>query len=104
MHSSKSQEPFGGARVQHCPEQGWAGAENGELLTFAEEASFAAFITIDQGIEYQQNLRGRNIAIVLIQAASSRLADLLPYVPGILKVLLDLQAGQLVKVGSGTPL
>jgi hypothetical protein len=41
---------------------GLAGRKNGELLTAAEAARFDVFLTTDQGIEYQQNLAGRNIA------------------------------------------
>lgn len=43
--------------------QGWSGIKNGELLRRAE-AEFDLFITSDQNIRYQQNLAGRNIAIL----------------------------------------
>lgn len=80
-------------------EEGWSGRKNGELLTLAETAGFQAFLTMDRGLEYQQNLKGRSIALVLIHTKSNRLADLLPHVPEILKVLGSLQPGQLAKVG-----
>jgi hypothetical protein len=35
---------------------GLAGLKNGELLIAAETAKFDVFLTVDQGIEYQQNL------------------------------------------------
>jgi len=38
---------------------GLAGLQNGELLTAAQTAKFDVFLTVDQGIEYQQNLAGR---------------------------------------------
>jgi hypothetical protein len=38
---------------------GLAGLKNGELLTAAETAGFEVFLTVDQGIEYQQNLLTR---------------------------------------------
>ncbi|HTA57123.1 MAG TPA: hypothetical protein VK805_03155 [Candidatus Baltobacteraceae bacterium] len=44
---------------------GLAGLENGELLASAEAARFDIFLTVDQGIEYQQNLRGRQIAALV---------------------------------------
>lgn len=81
------------------PDEGWAGKKNGELLTLAERAGFQAMITIDRGIEYQQNLKPRSIAVVMIRTKSNRLVDLLPHVPEILKVLGSLQPGQLAKVG-----
>ena len=43
---------------------GLAGLTNGELLTAAETAKFDVFLTVDRGIEYQQNLTGRNIVSV----------------------------------------
>ena len=55
---------------------GLAGLKNGDLLTAAESAEFDAFLTLDQGIEYQQNLIGRKIAIIVFRAKSSRLKDL----------------------------
>jgi predicted nuclease of predicted toxin-antitoxin system len=59
---------------------GLAGRKNGELLRAAEEAKFDAFLTVDHGIEYQQDLTGRNIAIIILRPKSNRLSDLLPHV------------------------
>jgi hypothetical protein len=44
----------------------------------AETAKFDVFLTVDQGIEYQQNLTGRNMAIIIFRTKSNRLKDLLP--------------------------
>jgi hypothetical protein len=49
---------------------GLAGLKNGELLIAAETAKFDVFLTVDQGIEYQQNLTGRNIAIIIFRTKS----------------------------------
>jgi hypothetical protein len=81
------------------PEEGLAGKKNGDLLSLAERLGFEAFLTIDRGLEYEQNLKGRVIAIVLIRAKSSRLVDLLPHRPEILRVLFSIQPGELVKIG-----
>jgi hypothetical protein len=43
--------------------QGWSGLKNGALLTAAEEAGFDLFITADQEITYQQDLKGRKMAV-----------------------------------------
>ena len=40
--------------------------ENGELLAAAEAAGFDVMVTADQNIRYQQNLTGRNLALVVI--------------------------------------
>jgi len=88
-----------GVECQTVPAAGLAGKKNGELLSCAEQAGFQVFLTVDRGIEYEQNLQRRNIAVVVIQAKSSRLDDLLLHAPEILKVLGFIRRGQLVKVG-----
>jgi hypothetical protein len=46
----------------HWPDQ----LENGELLKAAEESGFDVMVTSDQNILYQQNLRGRKLALVVL--------------------------------------
>ena len=85
--------------VQTVPDAGFAGTSNGELLRMAELAGFEVLLTIDRGMEYQQNLQGREIAIVLVNAKSNRLSDMLPLVHEILQVLASVRPGQLVHIG-----
>ena len=40
--------------------------ENGELLKAAENSGFDVVVTSDQNIRYQQNLRGRKLALVVV--------------------------------------
>jgi hypothetical protein len=87
-----------GIECQTVPEAALAGMKNGELLSFAERAGFQVFLTIDRGIEYEQNLRYRTIGVVVLHAKSSRLEDLLPHTPEILRVLGSVRRGQLLKV------
>lgn len=77
---------------------GLAGLKNGELLTAAEAAQFDVFLTVDQGIEHQQNLAGRNIAIIILRTKSNRLADLLPRVPACLVHIDSIRPGQIVRI------
>ncbi len=46
-----------GHEATTVPEAGWAGTKNGDLLQLAA-ARFDAFVTIDQGLAFQQNLAG----------------------------------------------
>jgi hypothetical protein len=87
-----------GAECQTVPEAGLAGKKNGELLSLAERAGFDVFLTVDRGIEFELNLRNRTIGVVVVHAKSSRLDDLLPHAPGILKVLGSIRPGELVKI------
>jgi hypothetical protein len=50
-------------------ELGWSTLENGKLLAAAEN-SFDLFITTDQQIRYQQNLAGRQLAILVLLSTS----------------------------------
>ncbi len=80
------------------PEAGWAGKKNGELLSLAEESHVDVFLTLDRGVEYEQNLKGREIAVILISASSSRLIDLLRLVPSVLTALRFTRVGELTRV------
>ena len=51
-------------------ELGWATLKNGELLAAAENQGFDVFITTDTNLKYQQNLKARRIAIVVLGTTS----------------------------------
>jgi len=59
-----------GHEVTTAYEHGWSALSNGELLKAAEEAGYQLFITTDQNLVYQQNLRDRQIAIVVLLSTS----------------------------------
>jgi hypothetical protein len=88
-----------GHECSTVPEEGFAGKRNGELLSLAEKAGFDVFLSVDRGIEFQQNPQPRRLAVSLVRVPSSRLADLLPHVPEILKRLESLRRGEFVRVG-----
>jgi len=56
--------------VDTCAERGWSALENGDLLGQAETASYDAFITTDQNLQYQQNLTDRAIRILVLKTTS----------------------------------
>ena len=51
--------------VSFADEMGWAELSNGNLLKAADEAGFEVMLTCDQGIFYQQNLKGRKLGLVV---------------------------------------
>ena len=55
-----------GHEIVTVPEVGWAGKKNGELLALMESKGYDVFITADQNTRYQQNLKGRQIAIMVL--------------------------------------
>jgi len=95
----KFKNNFPSHKCKTVPEAGFAGKENGELLSLAEQAGFEVFLTVDHGIEYEQNLTNRKVAVIVMHTKSSRLADLIPHVPGILKLLQSIRSGELTRVG-----
>ena len=52
--------------VTEAVERGWERLVNGALLDAAEAAGFELFVTADKNIQYQQNLMGRKISIVVL--------------------------------------
>lgn len=59
-----------GHAVSTAFELGWSTLKNGELLTAAENHGFEVFITTDTNLKYQQNLKSRRIAIVVLGTTS----------------------------------
>ena len=55
-----------GHTVIEAVERGWDRLNNGALLKVAEEAGFDLFLSTDKNILYQQNLKDRRIAIVIL--------------------------------------
>ena len=86
-----------GIEVVTVPDRGWAGVTNGELLSRAE-GDFDALLTMDQGIEYQQNIQDRSLGIVTIVASDNQYETLLPLVPEIVASLQEMEAGAVVSV------
>ena len=55
-----------GHTVTSAKARGWDKLNNGILLQTAEDAGFDVLLTTDKNIRYQQNLKGRRIAIVVL--------------------------------------
>ena len=67
-----------GHAVSTAFELGWATLKNGELLDAAENNSFDVFITTDTNLKYQQNIKSRRIAIVVLGTTSWPRLKLVP--------------------------
>jgi hypothetical protein len=89
-----------GHEVRTVQQQGWAGLKNGELLKQAEATHFEIFLTSDQNLEFQQNLKRAGLFVVILVAPSNALEDLIPLVPRALAAMVNAKAGQVVRVQS----
>lgn len=65
---------------------GWAGIPDGELLRLAE-TEFDVFITVDRNLPFQQNLAVLDLAVLVLQVPSNRLADISVLIPKILAIV-----------------
>lgn len=88
-----------GHDVKTVAEMGWSGTKNNALLRLAA-AEFDVLLTVDQGIPYQQNLPGLDLALVIVRAPSNDINDLRPNMPEVLRVLETIRPGQVVYVGA----
>ncbi len=78
----------------------WQELENGDLLEAAEKAAFDVLITNDKSLRYQQNLSGRRLAVVQLDALSNDINDMLPLIPYVNEALKTIRPGDFVVVGA----
>ena len=74
----------------------WSGKKNGVLLTTMEEAQISVLLTVDKNLQYQQNLGKFQVAVLVLDAQTNRLRDLIPFAPLVLQTLANLTIGQVV--------
>lgn len=55
-----------GHTVEEARLHGWEELANGDLIVAAEAAGFEVPVTTDKNIRYQQNLKNRKIALVVL--------------------------------------
>jgi len=61
---------FPGHEIATVAEAGWSGLSNGELLQLAAER-FDLFVTADQNLQHQQNLRSLPLSIAVLAATTA---------------------------------
>jgi hypothetical protein len=86
-----------GHQVVTVPRAGWSGLGNGELLRRAS-GPFDVLVTGDQNLEYQQNLRGLQLAIVVVAAHDNRVETFLALSQRILEGIASAQPGTVTRV------
>jgi hypothetical protein len=77
---------------------GWSATKNGALLQRAAADGFDVFLTLDNGVRYQQNQQTLPLAIVVVRAPSNDIDDLHPLMPDILAALAAVTPRTLVVV------
>ncbi len=77
----------------------WSGKKNGDLLRHAAAAGFDALVTMDSGVQYQQNIATLPLSILILSAPSNDIDDLRPLVPHLLQTLETLRPKSVARIG-----
>ena len=85
-------------RVDTVHQRRWSDFDDRPLLN-AAEAEYDALITIDQGLQSQQNLRRRHLRIVLIRAPRNTLPTLAPLAPLVVDAVATMMPGEFRVLG-----
>jgi hypothetical protein len=80
-------------------ERGWSGIKNSALLRLAAGA-FEVCLTMGRGAEFQQNLQGLPIGVLIIRAPSNRFEDPQPLISEVHNAPNTIQPGQVRRVGA----
>ena len=84
-------------RCSSVHQMNWRGLSNGLLMRKAEH-EFDVFLTGDTNLSFQQNLTTFNIAVIVLEAQSTRLGETIKLMPEVLGILTTIQPGQVVRV------
>jgi hypothetical protein len=85
-----------GHSVEEARVRGWEEFANGELIDAAEQAGFDVLVTTDKNIYYQQNLKARKIALVVLQHSQWPMVKLV--IGNIVAAVNSAQPGSYVEV------
>jgi len=79
----------------------WGGLTNGMLLQKAQ-TEFDVFLTGDTNLVFQQNLTTFKMAVIVLEARSTRLVDTVKLMRHVGTVLKNIQPGQVIRIGPAT--
>jgi predicted nuclease of predicted toxin-antitoxin system len=81
-------------------EMDWRGIGNGKLLALAEEKQFQVFVTVDQNLEYQQNMAARKLGFVVVHVPDNNIKYYEPIFARMCEVAEAVKPGHLIHVHS----
>lgn len=88
---------FGNLEAATVHERGWDALEDGPLLTAAQH-EFDVLVTIDGGIEHQQNLAKVQIGVVVVHVPKNQLAHYRVLQAELLSAVERVRPGQVIHV------
>ncbi len=84
-----------GHEVLTVEEAGFKGLKNGRLLQ-AASGQYEVLVTVDQNLQYQQNLKNLNVAVVVLKVGRSTYKALKPLMPQVLEALARIKPGEII--------
>jgi predicted nuclease of predicted toxin-antitoxin system len=75
-------------------ELGLGGIKNGKLLTYCAENNFDILLTIDKNLMFQQNLDKYPVTIVVLNSLTSKIEELVSFLPSFKSQVNKLQKHQ----------
>jgi hypothetical protein len=72
---------------------------DGDLIQRAVLAGFTLFLTADQNLEFQQNIRSSALGVIVLRGGS-RIHDVRPLIPSILTAIPLIGPGQIMRLGA----
>jgi hypothetical protein len=91
-----------GHEIRTVQEMDWDGMKNGALLELAN-GRFEVLLTVDQRIEYQQNLADLGqpgLGIIVMTARSNNVDDLRPLMPAVRDALTRIRPLDVVRIAA----
>ena len=79
-------------------EMQWGGIKNGKLLTLCVEHEFNMLLTIDKNLQYQQNLDKYPLIIVVLNSFTSKIEELILFLPAFHAQLLGFEKSKVYVV------
>jgi len=86
-----------GHAVSTVPEVGWRSSKDSQLLRFADK-NFDVFVTIDQGMERENDLSAFRLGFVVASVRSNRLIDFQPILADLAAAIARVKPGEVVHI------
>lgn len=86
-----------GYQVVHILDLGWDRMADVTLVKFAAE-DFDVLVTVDRNMAHQVNLKGLDLAVVVLRVPTNRLKDCLQRVADLLDALPMAMAGEFIDI------
>jgi hypothetical protein len=88
---------FAGHEVLTIEEAGFKGLKNGRLLQ-AASGQYDVLVTVDQNLQYQQNMKTFAVAVIVLKAKRSTYPLLKPLMPQVIETLAKIKPGDVIIV------